>query len=133
MNARTTSLDGLRILVGEDEYLVARDLERTLLDAGCAQVMLAPSIADCEHVRAHTALDATVLDLRLRDGDAGDFARTLRADGTPVLFITGYDESTIPEDLADVPLLAKPFQRPQLLDRLKEVLAARPSAEGPRP
>jgi CheY-like chemotaxis protein len=131
MNAQGTPLAGRRILVGEDKYLIARDLEHTLLDAGCAEVMLAPSIVDCEDIRAHTALDAAVLDLQLRDGDAGAFARTLRSDGIPVLLITGYEQSTIPDDLADVPMLAKPFSRPQLLARLTEVLAARHSAEGP--
>lgn len=130
MTARTPPLAGRRILVGEDEYLIARDLEHTLLGAGCAEVLLAPSIADCERFRDQAGFDAAVLDFRLRDGDAGDFARSLRTSGIAILFITGYEESTIPEDLAGVPLLAKPFPRPQLLARLAEVLAADGSTDG---
>lgn len=71
-----------------------------------------------------------MLDCRLRDGDAGDFARTLRTSGIAILFITGYEESMIPEDLAGVPLRAKPLPRPQLLARVAEVPAAHGSTEG---
>ena len=124
MTSRTAPLAGRRILVAEDEYLIARDLERTLLAAGCAEVLLVPSIADCHRVRARTRLDAAVLDLRLRDGDASALARALRADGVPILFITGYEETALPDDMRELPLLAKPFPRQQLLACLAEILGA---------
>jgi len=54
-----------------------------------------------------TGLDAAGLDSRLRDGDAGNFALILWADGVPILFITGYGQRLIPEDLADVPMLGQ--------------------------
>ncbi|MBK1698438.1 response regulator [Rhodovibrio salinarum] len=127
MSAPTPSLAGRHILIAEDEYLIARDLELTLIDAGCAKVFLVPSIAECQHIRAQERLDAFVLDLRLRDGDASDFAREVLAAGIPVVFITGYEEAVIPEDLGHLPLLAKPFPRLQLVSTL--VTALPPATE----
>lgn len=130
MTSRTGPLAGRCILVAEDEYLIARDLERTLLGAGCAEVWLVPSIADSDQIRARTDLDAAVLDLRLRDGEASGLARALRADRVPILFITGYEETAIPDDLSELPLLAKPFPRQQLLASLTALLAAANNHDG---
>jgi DNA-binding response OmpR family regulator len=130
MSNQAPTLTGRRVLIAEDEYLIARDLEHMLVDAGCAEVTVVPSIEACTEAAAARALDAVVLDLRLQDGDAGELARSLRAKGLPVVFITGYEEAAIPSDLADLPLLAKPFPRRQLVNALAAVLQSHPAPSG---
>ncbi|MBK1670812.1 hypothetical protein CKO28_22605 [Rhodovibrio sodomensis] len=125
MTAPPETLAGRHILIAEDEYLIARDMEHTLVDAGCAQVSVVPSIDACLSAAAHSRPDAVVLDLRLRDGDAGDLARQMRSNGLPVIFITGYEETAIPDDLTDLPVLAKPIPRKRLVCALVTALEAR--------
>lgn len=119
-------LVGLRILIAEDEYLIARDLELTLVDAGCAEVFVVPSIAECRRVAAETKLHAAVLDLCLRDGDASGLAGELRAQGIALVIVTGYEEMAAPTDLRDLPRLAKPFPRRELIDVLRASLPTTP-------
>ena len=130
MSTHAPTLAGRRILIAEDEYLIARDLKHTLIDAGCAEVWVVPSIAECTQAAAERTPDALVLDLRLRDGDASELAREQRANGVPVVFITGYEEAAIPTDLGDLPLLAKPFPRRQLVSTLNAVLQAPAAPSG---
>jgi CheY-like chemotaxis protein len=122
MSAPGQVLTGRRVLIGEDEYLIARDIQRLLVDAGCAEVTIVPSIAECARVRAEKQLDAAVLDLRLNDGDVCELAQEMYEGGLPLVFVTGFEQTAVPPALAHLPILAKPFPRRQLLNALDRVL-----------
>lgn len=132
MTPRAQSLTGRCILVAEDEYLIARDVARTLTSAGCAEVHIVPTVAEAEHVRAASRLDAALLDIQLRDGEAGDLAERLIAGGVAVVFMTGYGDRPVPASLTHLPVLPKPVPRQRLLATLGDALAAENRPKPPK-
>lgn len=79
-----------RILIVEDEPLVAFDNEHGLTEAGYEVVATVDCLADASAVIAREQLDLVLTDLALNgDGDGHDVARSARAKGVPVLFVTG--------------------------------------------
>lgn len=77
-----------RILIVEDEILVAMELEAILLDLGYGVVGIAPDLATARGYFGQ-AIDLALVDLNLRDGLTGpEIGRTLSAQGVTVLFVT---------------------------------------------
>lgn len=111
-----------RVLVLEDEGLIALDIEVTLRDAGVADVVLSASVDDALAVIEKTELDAAVLDLHLgRSGWSYEVARRLQAKAIPFIFSSGTVDVT--DGFRDVPLVMKPFSTDQLLATLLQVTA----------
>lgn len=80
-----------RILVVEDEPLVAFDNEHMLGDAGYHVVGTVDSVEDAARLIGGEQIDLVLTDLTLSgDGDGTDVARAARAKGVPVLFVTGH-------------------------------------------
>lgn len=104
------NLEGSRILVVEDEYFLADDLQEALGQAGAE--VLGP-IARVETATAFIAgeprIDAAVLDINLNGEMVFPVADALRERGIPFAFATGYDRSALPDRFAEVPRLEKPF------------------------
>ena len=81
-----------RIMVVEDEPLVAFDNEYLLKDAGYEVVATVDSLADARAVIETEQLDLILTDLKLSgEGDGTGVARLARTKGVPVLFVTGHD------------------------------------------
>jgi DNA-binding response OmpR family regulator len=79
-----------RILVVEDEPLVAFDNEHLLREAGYQVVATVDNLADAAKVIAGEELDLVMTDIALSgDGDGIDVARAATAQGVPVLFVSG--------------------------------------------
>jgi two-component system, response regulator PdtaR len=111
-----------RLLVVEDEPLVAFDNEHFLMTEGYEVVATVDNAADALTAltahRGKRAIDAVLLDVNLADGQSGfDVARAARDLGVAVLFLTG----SIPENAADLALaaLAKPYGQRDLAAALK--------------
>ena len=97
-----------RILVVEDEPLVAFDNEYSLNDAGYEVVATVDSLADAREVIEKEPLDLILTDIRLNgDGDGTGVARLARAKGVPVLFVTGH--STAETEGLGLGCLTKPY------------------------
>lgn len=112
------ALRGRRLLVVEDEYMIAADLARILEDRGVDVIGPAGSIEDAlELLVADDRIDGAVLDLNLRGEHAYAIADALRERKVPFIFATGYDAWSIPEAYAQVPRLEKPVD-PRALARL---------------
>lgn len=104
-------LQGSRILIVEDEYLLADDLSETLVEAGAEVLGPIASIEDATaFIAGEAAIDAAVLDVNLRGDMVFPVADALRARGIPFAFATGYDEWALPERFADAPRVEKPFK-----------------------
>lgn len=104
-----------RILVVEDEYLLAYDLRRDL-EAADAQV-LGPvaTVAGALRLLDGASLpDAAVLDVNLGGDKVFPLARTLRSRGVPFVFVTGFEAWALPREFADVPCYEKPVQMGQV-------------------
>ncbi|MFZ3485498.1 response regulator [Sphingomonas sp. 3-13AW] len=98
-----------RILVAEDEYLIADDLRDALTAAGAEVLGPFPTVTDAiAFVDAGTAIDAAVLDINLRGDMIFPVADALRARGVPFVFATGYDEWSLPERFSGATRLEKP-------------------------
>ena len=97
-----------RILIVEDEPLVAFDNERLLGDAGYEVVATVDSLADALEVIDREALDLVLSDIALTgEGDGTDVARAAGARGVPVLFVSGH--CPLEAQKLAVGCLAKPY------------------------
>ncbi|MBX9701188.1 MAG: response regulator [Acetobacteraceae bacterium] len=108
-------LKGRRILVVEDEALVAMLVEDALLDAGASVLGPAATVAEALALLGREAPpDAAVLDLNLAGETSTPVADALAARGLPFVIATGYGASGLPPGHADVPVLAKPYDPDEL-------------------
>jgi len=103
---RSASLQGLRILLAEDEYLVARALKSYLNDAGATVVGPAASVRDSIRLLEANPLSGAILDIRLGQELAYSVADRLNASQVPFVFYSG-DCSRIPERYANVRCIEK--------------------------
>lgn len=104
------SLQNRRVLVVEDESLVAMLIEDMLLDLG-AEVEVAMRLAEALRLAWEGSYDMAVLDVNLGDGQRSDaVADALRSRGIPFLFATGYGERGLAERHRGTPTLQKPYR-----------------------
>lgn len=101
-------LDGIRVLVVEDEYLLADDLARALRAAGAEPVGPVPTLDQAERLLVGSRVDAAILDLNLHGKMASGFVERLVAAGLPCLIVSGYSEEAMPASIGGVPRLEKP-------------------------
>jgi DNA-binding response OmpR family regulator len=107
--AAVSSLGGKKILIVEDNFLIAQDLRDLMRAAGCAVCGTAPSSAIALDLLRDEMPDGVLLDVGLRDTDASPVALELVARGVPFLLITGYERDQLPEALRSSPCLLKPY------------------------
>ena len=103
-----------RILVVEDEVMVAMLVEDILLDLGCELAGLATRLDDALRLARQAEIDLALLDVNLDGRPSYPVAEVLRARGIPFVFATGYGERGIDPAFAAAPTLAKPFQHEDL-------------------
>jgi CheY-like chemotaxis protein len=124
MSGSPHPLAGRRILVVEDEYLIAMDLKRWLRGAGVEVIGPVPSVDQAlDLIEEGNALDAAVLDINLGGGEVVyPAADRLSALGVPYLFATG--DVRVHDDPAyrDRPRLEKPILDPELLRALERLI-----------
>jgi len=120
----------LRILVVEDEILIALELESLLQDLGHDVVGIAASSADALALGQEIRPDLAFVDIHLADGPTGvDVARQLSVQqGVTVLFMTA-NAKRIPEDFGGAwGVIAKPYTERGVREALAYVMAGRPRA-----
>jgi DNA-binding response OmpR family regulator len=119
-------LRGCRILIVEDEYLLADDLCQALEDTGAKVLGPVGSVGDATALIAREAeIDAAVLDVNLQGEMVYPVADVLRARGVPFAFVTGYDHWALPDRFADTPHVEKPFKSHKVAAVLGPLIMAR--------
>ena len=113
------SLTGLRVLIVEDEYFIARSIARIVEEAG------GKNVGPARDLLAGADIDVAVLDIDIRGTDVYPLTADLTARGVPYLFVTGYDVSGVAPDFQSRPMITKPFEDETVL---KAIVAARQSA-----
>ena len=104
-----TDLSGKRVLIVEDEALLAMAIDDILSDLGCVVVGPALSLDQAQTLAGHEPLDAAVLDVNVGGASSFGIADILRQRSVPFCFVTGYGSASLPPQYAGVPVLAKPF------------------------
>lgn len=117
-------VSGRRVLVVEDEFLVALGLEDNLRSLGYAVVGPFSSLAAARTAAAVERVDAAILDVNLAGEPVYPAAAILADRGIPFIFCSGYTGSVrVPQEFADVPRVAKPYTSRAIADALAELLA----------
>lgn len=119
-------LAGYRVLVVEDEALVAQGITEMLLEAEGVPVGPVASVREARQILKEGAtLDAAVLDINLSDGAVTPILETLSARGVPTVIYTG---GNVPADVLerhpDLVALTKPVLPARLIGELRKVIGA---------
>jgi len=104
----------LRILVVEDEALVALMIEDMLVDLGCVVAGTAGSVEQALVLVGETNFDGAIVDLNLAGTKAYPVAEALAARSLPFVFLTGYGAAGIDPRFADRLTVSKPFHQEAL-------------------
>jgi len=133
MNLGSVSLRGRRVLVVDDEQLIALELAATLADLGCEVIGPAGTLEEALRLAVEQAgcLDAAVLDINLQGRQSFPVADALSVFGVPVIYVTGYGSMPSGRSADASPLLGKPLRPGQLAAALRRVLASREAAASP--
>jgi len=114
---------GRRVLVVEDESLVAMLLETILEDMGCVPVGPAATVDEgLQMANDGEPIDAALLDVNVAGRQVFPIAEALRARGVPFVFSTGYGEGGLPDEWRGLPTLQKPFTEAAVRDALMKAM-----------
>ena len=113
---------GRRVLVVEDEALVAMLLETILEDMGCMAVGPAATVDEGLRMAADEAIDAALLDVNVAGRQVFPVAQALKDRGVPFVFSTGYGEGGLPDEWRGQPTLQKPFTEAAVRDALMSAM-----------
>lgn len=116
-------LDGLRILLMEDEALIALDLEQLCRDSGADDVIVIRNLEEASQIDADP-FHAAILDVMLSGNPTVEFARTLTRQGVPFVFATGYsDREELFSEFPGTPVIGKPYVGSELVEALAGAIA----------
>lgn len=118
MSEHGENLNGLRVLVVEDEAAISLLLEDMLLDFGCEVIGPAARLSTALEAVEREAVDLAILDVNVAGEPIYPVAETLVRKGVPFVFSTGYGSAGIKDAYRDRPVLQKPFAQHDLQQKL---------------
>lgn len=110
-----------RVLVVEDESMVAMMVQDYLVDEGYEVVALAGTLDDALNAAEQCSFDVALLDVNLAGTPSFPVAEVLEARGIPYMFLTGYGPDSLPERLKGRYGLQKPFKMRELRREIERV------------
>lgn len=112
-------LAGRRILVVEDDFILAAALCAQIEDYGGVVVGPAPTLEKgCLLLQAEPLPDGCIFDIRLGEQMVYPLADSVMRSGVPLIFASNESRASIPETYAAIPLMAKPVSMTCLAKRL---------------
>jgi CheY-like chemotaxis protein len=115
-------LEGLTVLIVEDETIISFLMEDMAAELGAAEIWHAAGVAEALELLAERRPDAAVLDVNLGGEPAYPVAERLAALKVPFVFATGYGRQGVPPGWESRPVLQKPFPVETLARGMREVL-----------
>jgi PAS domain S-box-containing protein len=123
---RSSQVCGRRLLLVEDEALVAMMMKDTLTDLGFSVLGPFAQVDDAYHAARTEAFHAAILDINVKGTMIYDVADAITRRNIPLVFVTGYGAEAVDERFKGVPILQKPIDRTTLI----RVLTAKEGSEG---
>ena len=114
--------EAVRVLVVEDEAIIAMTAEDMLEELGCTAVACASTLQEALAAIEAGGFEVALLDINLNGHESLPAAARLRELGRPFVFTTGYGAAGSGADFADVPLVTKPYQLADLEDAIGRAL-----------
>ena len=114
----TQALAGWRVLVVEDEYVLAERLAQSLRQFGAKVIGPIGNLSDAMRQIETGGFEIAVIDLNLQGEMAFPLASKLQQQGIPYVFATGYEREAVPPEFASVTHWEKPFDEDMLVDSL---------------
>ncbi len=111
-------LQGVRVLVVEDEAAISLLLEDMLLDFGCEVIGPAARLSAALDAVGRESIDLAILDVNVAGEPIYPVAEALAERGVPFVFSTGYGSAGIKDVYRDRPVLQKPFAQHDLKQKL---------------
>ena len=109
-------MGGRRVLIVEDNYLVAAGLSDVMVAHGSTVVGPVSSVVAALEIIREQTLDGALLDVQLSDGNCVQVAAALIERNIPFVVVTGYERSTIPPVLRRAPYMGKPTAADDLVE-----------------
>jgi CheY-like chemotaxis protein len=109
-----------RLLVVEDEPILAMLMVDQLAEIGCDVVGPAYTISEARRLALAAAFEAAIVDWNIRGNVSTEIADILSRRQVPFLFVTGYQE--LPLDDRTAVVLCKPYTREQLKEAVQKLL-----------
>lgn len=122
-------MKGKRVLVVEDEFLLALMVEEILNDEGCIVVGPFKRVSDALTAAAEEHIDLAVLDVNVAGEKVFPVADLLDKLNVPFILLTGYGDKVIPADRPHWKCYAKPYRTEMLISVLIEKLTPPPSLQ----
>lgn len=120
-----SALLGKRIMLLEDEAIIAFAVEDMLIELGCT--IVGPALNLDEGMALATTdgdIDAAILDVNINNGRSYAVARALEQRGVPFVFASGYDERGVAWEGDPVEVISKPYRKDQIERAILEMLAS---------
>lgn len=113
----------MRVLIVDDEPLIAMDIATVVEEAGCKVVGVAGSVRRALCLIERETCDIAVLDVNLNGESSEPIAAALRQRGAPFLVISGYAGRQLTGALKDAPFMSKPYSPERLIELLERLTA----------
>jgi PAS domain S-box-containing protein len=126
-------LVGTRVLLVEDEPLIAIEMESELTSLGIDVIGPASDVQSAKRLISENTLDAALVDANLNGLSVEEVAAALTLQSIPFAFVTGYGRETLPKRFRDAPLLGKPIERNALVSTLSDLLSKPPGPDNVLP
>lgn len=121
-------LPGKRVMIVDDDPMVAMLLETALEDEDCMIIGPFDGVRTAHAAAQHEALDFALLDVNVTDGKVYPIAELLDQRGIPFILLSGYGDGDVPAGREHWPTAGKPFAIHALIDRICNDLAVRDEA-----
>ena len=121
-NSAVDAAEPARVIIVEDEPLVAENLRDDLVEAGFEVVGVAPRVESALKLIEDTGFDVAILDANLAGTSAAPAAAALSARGLPFMVLSGYAREQLQREFSEAVYIQKPYRVRKLIDALNSLL-----------
>ena len=112
----------VRVLIVEDEPLVAENLRADLIDEGFEVIGIAARVESALTLIHSVGFDVAIIDANLAGMSAAPAAAALSARGLPFMVLSGYAREQLQREFSDAVYVQKPYRARKLIDELNSLL-----------